>query len=291
MPQVKFKVDYSGGRGKWRSFKNTCRRYDGPTLAWFVAGVQGERRLVLGAAELAADAAERRLRPVDARAEGLGAAHLTLDRRDSRSSRCTRTGSTAAASTRSSAARRTAAQPIYGFKTTRSGKPLDTYGRLIFLDTLNSAVRGGLEARELVRRAQPERDVLLRLLSVLARTGAIRRSARRSSPATARVPPDALRPGRHARRRDVTVDGLQAYDSKIPTRELGEQMREVRDGREYGEHVRPPSLSCTSVVRRRRARVSVGAPAHRRRGRLVRATDLERARAASKCKLSARCRA
>src|SRR4051812_21181600 len=34
--QVKFKVDYSGGRGKWRLFKNTCRHYDGPALAWFV---------------------------------------------------------------------------------------------------------------------------------------------------------------------------------------------------------------------------------------------------------------
>src|ERR1051325_6954966 len=35
--QVKFKVDYSGGRGDWRHFKNTCRHYDGPTLAWFVS--------------------------------------------------------------------------------------------------------------------------------------------------------------------------------------------------------------------------------------------------------------
>src|SRR6266545_8053736 len=26
--QVKFKVDYSGGRGEWRRFKNTCRPYD-----------------------------------------------------------------------------------------------------------------------------------------------------------------------------------------------------------------------------------------------------------------------
>src|SRR6058998_3285305 len=37
LPQVKFKVDYSGGRGEWRHFKNTCRPYDGPKLAWFVS--------------------------------------------------------------------------------------------------------------------------------------------------------------------------------------------------------------------------------------------------------------
>ena len=37
-PQVKFKVDYSGGRGQWKTFKNTCRSYDGPKLAFFLTG-------------------------------------------------------------------------------------------------------------------------------------------------------------------------------------------------------------------------------------------------------------
>src|SRR5205085_8379406 len=32
-PQVAFKLDYSGGRG---AFRNTCRPYDGPKLAWLV---------------------------------------------------------------------------------------------------------------------------------------------------------------------------------------------------------------------------------------------------------------
>src|SRR5262245_25422013 len=32
VPQVKFKVDYSGGRGAWKSFSNACRAYDGPAL-------------------------------------------------------------------------------------------------------------------------------------------------------------------------------------------------------------------------------------------------------------------
>jgi hypothetical protein len=39
--QVKFKVDYSGGWGSshravWKTFRNRCRPYDGPALAWFV---------------------------------------------------------------------------------------------------------------------------------------------------------------------------------------------------------------------------------------------------------------
>src|SRR6266550_4035741 len=40
--QVKFKVDYSGGRGQWRHFKNTCRPYDGPELAWFIAACKAK---------------------------------------------------------------------------------------------------------------------------------------------------------------------------------------------------------------------------------------------------------
>src|ERR671928_116960 len=41
--QVRFKKDYAGGWGKyrrlyWRGFRNVCRRYDGPALAWFITG-------------------------------------------------------------------------------------------------------------------------------------------------------------------------------------------------------------------------------------------------------------
>src|SRR5689334_24452809 len=42
IPQVKFKVDYSGGWGAfhdrlWTHFGNVCSRYDGPKLPWLVA--------------------------------------------------------------------------------------------------------------------------------------------------------------------------------------------------------------------------------------------------------------
>jgi hypothetical protein len=41
--QTAFKVDYSGGsgihkNGYWKTFKNMCRPYTGPALAWYVAG-------------------------------------------------------------------------------------------------------------------------------------------------------------------------------------------------------------------------------------------------------------
>jgi hypothetical protein len=43
LPQVAFKLDYSGGWGRfrrplWKTFANACHPYDGPALAWFVAG-------------------------------------------------------------------------------------------------------------------------------------------------------------------------------------------------------------------------------------------------------------
>src|SRR5437773_747106 len=41
VPQVKFRLDYSGGRrafghGVWRNFDNACGPYDGPALDWLV---------------------------------------------------------------------------------------------------------------------------------------------------------------------------------------------------------------------------------------------------------------
>jgi hypothetical protein len=42
-PQVRFRIDYTGGwethrREIWRTLKNACRPYRGPRLAWFVTG-------------------------------------------------------------------------------------------------------------------------------------------------------------------------------------------------------------------------------------------------------------
>src|SRR5438128_11508835 len=42
-PQVRFRKDYAGGWGKyrtqyWRTFRNACRRYTGPKVAFLVSG-------------------------------------------------------------------------------------------------------------------------------------------------------------------------------------------------------------------------------------------------------------
>jgi hypothetical protein len=142
VPQVKFKVDYSGGRGQWRHFKNTCRPYDGPALAWFVAAckakdgsywaLQAWQRMLPNVGyipwkheqkvwELHISHWTGELPQLEVYADWVygGKFHEVFGRATYRG------------------------QPIYGFKTTPSGKPLDTYGRLIFLDTLDSAYGSG----------------------------------------------------------------------------------------------------------------------------------------------------
>ena len=79
---------------------------------------------------------------------------------------------------------------VFGFKSTRFGVPLDTYGRNIFVDTFGSTYGAGLEAREQLPDTQANRSVLLRLLS--ARPKSDRRREE--------VPGDRDRPRRRARR-------------------------------------------------------------------------------------------
>jgi len=140
--QVKFRVDYSGGRGQWRRFRNTCLRYDGPTLAWFVAGckardgsywaLQAWQRMLPNVGyvpwtheqkvwELRISHWTREVAQVEAYTDWVygGRFHEIFGRATYRG------------------------QAIHGYRTTPSGKPLDTFGRLVYLDTLGSAYGSG----------------------------------------------------------------------------------------------------------------------------------------------------
>ena len=85
LPQVRFERDYSGGlrlehRAVWKTFRNECRPYDGPPLAYLVTACTAPDGTLLGAAELAAGPAASRLAAVDRGAERLGAPRLPLER-------------------------------------------------------------------------------------------------------------------------------------------------------------------------------------------------------------------
>ena len=143
--QVSFRLDYSGGWGTyrrpmWKTFRNVCRPYVGPPLAWFLAGCTAPDGSLW-----ALQIWERELpdygdtpTPQNAVWE-LRLSHWTgplpvltihLDwayrRYDHLFGSLTYLG-----------------QPVYGFRSTAAGAPLDRFGRNIFVDTLDSAYGAG----------------------------------------------------------------------------------------------------------------------------------------------------
>jgi hypothetical protein len=133
-PQIRFRKDYSGRY--WTSFRNQCRPYDGPALAFRVAACtapdgsywalqawrrtlpnfDGRPRSSLGAWELHLSHWSRAIARLEAWTDWVygGRYHhlfgqFTYD-----------------------------GQPVYGFAATRVGSPLDGYGRNIYVDTLDS---------------------------------------------------------------------------------------------------------------------------------------------------------
>jgi len=145
--QVRLKKDYAGGWGKyrsnyWKRFRNSCRRYDGPALAYFVTGckaadgsywaVQSWQTPLpdLGfspwlpkqsAWELHLSHWTGPLAQIEAYTDWIygGRFHDIFGRLTYRGS------------------------PVYGYGTTRYGAPLDGYGRLLYLDTYDSAYGQG----------------------------------------------------------------------------------------------------------------------------------------------------
>lgn len=143
--QLGFKVDYSGGWGVYRrnvatTMKDACRPYDGPDLAWFVAGCKApdgsywalqKWQRMLPNYGLAANARQSvwELR-ISHWTGALPELTIYLDWSYRKFHHLygsfTYGGS-----------------GVYGFKTTSRGVPLDTFGRNIYVDTFNSAYGAG----------------------------------------------------------------------------------------------------------------------------------------------------
>ena len=166
MKQISFKLDYSGGWGSrrkdlWRNFKNACGRYEGPALRYVVAActapdgshwvVQKWRRLLPPFG----------LRPTFAeRAMELHLSHWSGDlpefvvkvdwvykRFDHLYGWLKYKG-----------------KGVYGFKATKYGSPLDTWGRNVMVDTYNSRYGRGWKRENGFLTHRGERRLLLRLL-------------------------------------------------------------------------------------------------------------------------------
>jgi hypothetical protein len=132
--QVRFRKDYSGR--SWTAFKNSCRRYDGPALAFMVAAcaapdgsywaVQSWRRTLpnfdgtprgkFGAWELHLSHWSGPIAVLEGWTDWVyaGRFHHLFGRISY------------------------AGKPVFGYTATKVGSPLDGYGRNIYVDTFNS---------------------------------------------------------------------------------------------------------------------------------------------------------
>jgi hypothetical protein len=144
--QVAFELDYKGGWGKyhsttyWKTFKGTCGAYDGPPLAWKVAAckapdgsywaLQAWQRMLpnYGLAPTAKQSVwELRL------SHWTGDLPVLTISTDWAWHQWDHLFGTFTYDD----------QPVYGFKATPGGNPLDTFGRNIYVDTFDSTYGAG----------------------------------------------------------------------------------------------------------------------------------------------------
>jgi len=147
VPQVELRVDYSGGWGSfhklvWKGFKNACKPYAGPALAWFTLGCtapDGSLWAIQQWQRPLPDLGFTPWKPAQAARE-LHVSHFTgplaqLEveadwvyggRFQQLFGRMTYKGA-----------------PVHGFKTTSTGVTLDAYGRNLYLDTFDSVYGSG----------------------------------------------------------------------------------------------------------------------------------------------------
>jgi hypothetical protein len=138
--ELAFKLDYSGGRGRWKGI-TTCGPYDGPRLAWLVTACKApdgsywalqrwQRLLPRQGGKPSAGQAAWELRLSHWRGD-IPLLEIHLDwiyggKYRHLFGRYTYSG-----------------KPIFGFKSTSTGVPLDAYGRNIYLDVLDAPYGSG----------------------------------------------------------------------------------------------------------------------------------------------------
>ena len=141
-PQVRFRLDYSGGGTLWKSFPSACRAYDGPALPFLVAACRAPNGSYWAVQEWMVDQPNFGVLPWTARQHSyairvshwstsvarveLHADWVYAGRFHEIFGRATYLG-----------------RPVYGFASTSRGAPTDGYGRLLYLDTLGSRYGAG----------------------------------------------------------------------------------------------------------------------------------------------------
>jgi hypothetical protein len=144
--QVKFKIDYSGGYGTyrrpiWQTFRNACGRYDGPKLQWLVTACRAPDGSYWALQRWQRMLPNYGLNPSPQQA----AWELRLSHWKGAPARLeVKTNWTYGGRFDQIFGRMTyLGKPVFGFKATSVGVPLDSFGRNMYLDTLNSAYGAG----------------------------------------------------------------------------------------------------------------------------------------------------
>jgi len=147
LKQYRFKLDYAGGWGKyhkryWKTFRSSCGAYDGPALPWLVKGCKAPDGSYWALQKWQVQLPNLGFTPWTAglRQWELHLSHWTTElpklevwqdwvyhgRFHQVFGRYTYMG-----------------KPVYGFGSTHYGAPTDGFGRLLYLDTHNSAYGRG----------------------------------------------------------------------------------------------------------------------------------------------------
>ena len=145
--QTEFRVDYSGGwrtfgRPVWKGFRNSCGRYRGPALPFLVTACTARDGSHWAVQRWQRHQANFGLPPWKAGHGACGAPPLPLawPGREARGVARLELRRPLAPPLRSADV---PGLPVHGFATTPTGDPLDRYGRVLYLDTLDSAYGAG----------------------------------------------------------------------------------------------------------------------------------------------------
>jgi len=143
--QVAFKLDYAGGYGKyhtpyWKTFKGSCGPYDGPALAWKVVACTAPDGSYWALQSWQRELPDYGVTPTAAQASWeLRLSHWTGNlpvltvQEDWAWHQWDHIFGTFAYD----------GSPVFGFKASGGGNPLDTFGRNIYVDTFDSAYGTG----------------------------------------------------------------------------------------------------------------------------------------------------
>jgi hypothetical protein len=144
--QVKFKLDYAGGYGKyhtayWKTFKGSCGRYDGPALPNLVVACTSFDGSYWAVQQWPQPLPDLGFTPwlPELRAQWMEVSHFTGDLATLE----VHMGWVYNGVQQLFGKFSYHGQPVFGFGTTNVGAPTDNFGRLIYLDTYNSMYGSG----------------------------------------------------------------------------------------------------------------------------------------------------